>query len=90
MVVQRRAFNMRRRSQNLDDIVINSGKENFQEIESCVNLALHQIFAATYHLPGATLIAYHNPLSVLMLVRCYVQRHCDEYGEKNRRGTCHW
>lgn len=68
---------MRRRSQNLDDIVINSRKI-FQS-ESCeIRRYLHQIFLPAYHLPEATLIAYHNPLSVLMLVRCYVQRHYDE------------
>ncbi|KOO95936.1 hypothetical protein AOX84_00055 [Salmonella enterica subsp. enterica serovar Paratyphi B] len=33
------------------------------------------------------MIPYHNPLSVLMLVKCYVQRHYDEESMAKREKT---
>ncbi|KNN98097.1 hypothetical protein AEV29_22045, partial [Salmonella enterica subsp. enterica serovar Johannesburg] len=33
------------------------------------------------------MIAYHNHLTVLMLVRCYVQRHYDEESMTKREKT---
>ncbi|SUH37967.1 Uncharacterised protein [Salmonella enterica subsp. enterica] len=79
---------MRRRSQNLDDIVINSRK-NFSRVNLVRSGVIYTRFSFLLITYLSNLDCLPQPLSVLMLVRCYVQRHYDEE-RKDRPGTCYW
>ncbi len=84
---------MRRRSQNLDDIVINSG-ENFPEVNLVRSGVIYADFSFLLITYLSNLDYLPQSLSVLMLVRMlHVQRHYDEEGimaKKKQAGTCHW